>query len=315
MKPALAILAAALLLAGCGSAKDPFVGTWQAIGSASGDGLVISKVPNRYVVLMTDDHRGVVRYRCLRYGNELKATTTEPNPAQPTKPFIFVDVFSFDPAHGRLTWTEKEDGKGVGPRFVCTKVLDGTSAPTQSPAATSPGESSTTTYTNAAFHFSIGYDPSKLAAHIVSEQGQWSFPGVGHLNGPTLVLDIAVKSRAGLADRTRGELELRAVGPIRQLHQPTLAAFSREPFLRAGWSRVTSRPQIVRLNGLPAFRYSMRLTASDFGIKGRFSATYVGYAVYHDGFVYCMMLLAPTPLWPSVEPALNSVAQSFRLTP
>lgn len=80
MKPALAILAAVLLLAGCSSAKDPFVGTWQAIGYASGNGLVISKVAKGYVVVRTDRHRGVFRYLCLRHGDQLKAVGREANP-------------------------------------------------------------------------------------------------------------------------------------------------------------------------------------------------------------------------------------------
>jgi len=49
MKPALAILAAVLLLAGCGHAgkpSDPFVGTW-GLGQTR---LIITKVPRGYLV-------------------------------------------------------------------------------------------------------------------------------------------------------------------------------------------------------------------------------------------------------------------------
>jgi hypothetical protein len=79
----------------------------------------------------------------------------------------------------------------------------------------------------------------------------------------------------------------------------------------------------VKLNGLPAFQYSMRLTPSAFrGVTFSpspsptvESVTTVDYVVYHDGFIYSIALQAPTPRWPSAEPALNSVAQSFTATP
>jgi hypothetical protein len=116
-----------------------------------------------------------------------------------------------------------------------------------------------------------------------------------------------------------------AIGPVRQAQPPTLAAFSRESYLRSlergGW--VTGRPQAVKLNGLPAFRYSVRLTPSAF--KGASispspnptveSITSVNYVVYQGGFVYSIALEAPTSRWPSVEAALNSVAQSFTAMP
>jgi hypothetical protein len=50
MKLALAVLAAVLLLAGCGQAKDPFAGTWRAQAKDGLSSLVISKHGTGYIV-------------------------------------------------------------------------------------------------------------------------------------------------------------------------------------------------------------------------------------------------------------------------
>jgi hypothetical protein len=186
------------------------------------------------------------------------------------------------------------------------------------------------TFTSKEFHFAVSYDASKLAAGInqsIPSPEQWLIPGVGHVSGPTQVLNIIMKSPASLPVADRGEFELTAVGPVRRLHTPTLAAFSDESYLRRleKEGQVTSRPQAVKLNDLPALLYSMRLTPRAFEGNGAIispspspnavSVTNVNYAVYHGGFVYVIALEAPTPSWPSVEPTLNAVAQSFKVTP
>ena len=53
LKPALAILAGVLLLAGCGHAKDPFVGTWRP-QTKDGLSFVISKHGAGYHVVAVD---------------------------------------------------------------------------------------------------------------------------------------------------------------------------------------------------------------------------------------------------------------------
>jgi hypothetical protein len=55
---ALIVFAAVLLLAGCGHAKDPFVGTWR---TQTNDGpiFVISKAHSGYLVVADDDFKGV----------------------------------------------------------------------------------------------------------------------------------------------------------------------------------------------------------------------------------------------------------------
>ena len=55
---ALIVFAAVLLLAGCGHAKDPFVGTWRA-QTNDGPIFVISKAHPGYLVVADDDFKGV----------------------------------------------------------------------------------------------------------------------------------------------------------------------------------------------------------------------------------------------------------------
>ena len=183
------------------------------------------------------------------------------------------------------------------------------------------------TFTSKAFHYAVRYDAGKLAAHVdkdVSVPGEWLIPGVGHVSAPTQVLYVVMRSPADLPASDRGEFELTVVGPVRGLRAPTLAAFSGEPYLRSLERKVlvASFPQVVKINGLPAFVYSMQLTPNAF--KGAISpspspsavsVTTLDHVVYEHGFVYYMNLAAPTPRWPSVEAALNSIAWSFRPAP
>jgi hypothetical protein len=107
MKLVLAILAAVLLLAGCGHAstpKDPFVGTWRLTtvqrqpGSSPGLRLVISKPggtypPHSYRIAMGHDG-GADFETFVRHGNQLvSAGSTKPSDG---------DVVAYDPATGHL---------------------------------------------------------------------------------------------------------------------------------------------------------------------------------------------------------------------
>jgi hypothetical protein len=66
------VLAALLLLAGCGQAKDPFIGSWGAVqhGPAS---VLISKQGNRYVAIEHLGYGPVRRLVYTRQGNHLVA--------------------------------------------------------------------------------------------------------------------------------------------------------------------------------------------------------------------------------------------------
>jgi hypothetical protein len=132
MKLALAILAAVLMLAGCGHSQDPFAGTWQATGSLPGNGMVIARVANRYLVFITDSHLQVGLYWMVRHSNRLKETHEVPNPLRPAKPWHVVEVLDSNPANGHLTWTE--NGRAA---IDLNKVSDSTVSPTPMPT-TSP---------------------------------------------------------------------------------------------------------------------------------------------------------------------------------
>jgi hypothetical protein len=71
MKLALAVLAAVLLLAGCGhayTAHDPFVGTWR-LGSDPPPWLVVAKVGSTYRVTFVGE--GTITWGFTRHGNRL----------------------------------------------------------------------------------------------------------------------------------------------------------------------------------------------------------------------------------------------------
>lgn len=123
LKSALVILAAVLLLAGCGNtaaSHDPFVGTWQAVGFGSGNGIAISKVSaTTYHVAEVDHFKQHWFNAYSRYGNELTSHPGE---------FPYVEVFKFNPASRHLTSTSN----GMAPE-VLAKVSDSTPPPSPWP--------------------------------------------------------------------------------------------------------------------------------------------------------------------------------------
>ena len=135
MKLVLAALAAVLLLAGCGHAKDPFVGTWHAVGYGPGSGIAVSKVSGAYRVTFVSDfkpERGG-SWRFLRHGStELMVIVNYKDPDHPSDHWQRVERIDFDPATGRLTYTEN----GVH-LMRLSKVSDSTVPPTPWPT-TSP---------------------------------------------------------------------------------------------------------------------------------------------------------------------------------
>jgi hypothetical protein len=100
------MLAAALLLAGCGhaSAKDPFVGTWQEVPRSTK--LVVAKMLDGYrvtLVYITGDRFPML---LARHGNELAG----PRPPEATGWAIVLDYL---PATGHLSLKSTGMGKAV----------------------------------------------------------------------------------------------------------------------------------------------------------------------------------------------------------
>lgn len=105
---------------------DPFVGTWHVVGYGPGSGMAIGKVSGAYRVALVAHFKPEPGYSWLfsrRGTNELIG-----RPGQ----FQGAEVIKFNPASGRLTWTEN----GVAPEKF-TKVSDSTAPPTPWPT-TSP---------------------------------------------------------------------------------------------------------------------------------------------------------------------------------
>ena len=100
MKPVLAILAAVLLLAGCGHSKDPFVGTWQSDNPAARltiDGIhkTNGSQTNVYIATLLSS-RAAADITLVRHGNELRVDSSQlANMARA--------VIDYDPSTGYLT--------------------------------------------------------------------------------------------------------------------------------------------------------------------------------------------------------------------
>ena len=137
LKPALAILAAVLLIAGCGHnapAHDPFVGTWHSVGGYPGTGIAISKVAGAYRVSFVTDFKPTPggSLRGIRHGNDqLRARGKGINPVHPSDD-TWLETFDYSPATALLTWTAN------GVEVAYSKVADSTAPPTPWPT-TSPG--------------------------------------------------------------------------------------------------------------------------------------------------------------------------------
>ena len=115
---ALAVLAAVLLLAGCGHAKDPFVGTWQA--AAGGAKMVIAPVTGdgHRLTQTTGSHRDWAM-NMVGHGEKLSGFLRLSNG---TKWTVMVTRL----ADGRLSFTASDNPVAV---VDFSKVSDSTVAP------------------------------------------------------------------------------------------------------------------------------------------------------------------------------------------
>jgi hypothetical protein len=117
LKPALAILAAVLLLAGCGQAKDPFVGTWGIHHEPAI--FVIAKAQNGYAATFVDSgaREGMV---LARHGNELAGIATLGN---------LRVVFDYLPATGKLGFKSSQMSSPI----ELSRISNSTSIPRSVP--------------------------------------------------------------------------------------------------------------------------------------------------------------------------------------
>jgi hypothetical protein len=128
MKTALAILAAILLLAGCGQAnapKDPFVGTWRgtAVSDDPNGHLVIARVPNGYLVAITLDGHTMGTDVFARQGNKLVAAVKESG--EPGG--VLRMGITYLPGTGRVSW---KYGNGLPAELV--RISNSTEIPSPS---------------------------------------------------------------------------------------------------------------------------------------------------------------------------------------
>jgi hypothetical protein len=132
-----AILAAVLLLAGCGQAKvpkEPFVGTWRTAGTSTR--VVIAKLPNGYLSTLVGP--GLIMSPILepptrphifltRHGGELRGTQTVGKVSNTVE----IDYLP----SGRLTIRTTDPSTGyLGPPDKLTRMSDSTAVPSPSPS-------------------------------------------------------------------------------------------------------------------------------------------------------------------------------------
>lgn len=125
MKPALVILTAVLLLAGCGhtnAPQDPFVGTWQFEGVR----LVVAKAGQGYRTILVVPHGYGWVGPYVRTGNELKASLRVTKNRKRTGQVI-VELVDYHQATGHLTYKD-----GTGPALDFSRVSDSTAIPSPS---------------------------------------------------------------------------------------------------------------------------------------------------------------------------------------
>ena len=143
-KPVLIVLAFVLLLAGCGQARDPFVGTWQRSDAKHSVPLVIRKGPTGYQVVVQGPR--APKYGMTRQGDELIDGRVS---------------MTYDRQTGRLRFT---DGKHIG---YLSKVSDSTAIPVVSPSPSPLAQLAAVARQQRADHAWYAEVPYYLAANIM----------------------------------------------------------------------------------------------------------------------------------------------------
>ena len=182
------------------------------------------------------------------------------------------------------------------PKVTASPTTTGSSA-----SSTAVANPQTKTYRNAAYGFSVTYDPSTFTASAAQPVTKSSYllPGIGMVDGA--FQPVTFRVNGSVSD---SRLIVTACRPLHVVSTPTLARFTQEMRGDAGLPLVGS-PQYTTLSGLPAIRYRLQLGQE----------TVEGYAIYRGRCVYVAVLRAPTKLWPALAPKLNAVAQTFTVTP
>lgn len=129
------------------------------------------------------------------------------------------------------------------------------------------------------------------------------------MRGDHILLVIEGKQAATGSSSKSAALQILALRTVHPLESPALAAFRREPYLKAliregVMGYVVTPPEAVTLAGLPAFRYVMHAQG----------VTVTNCTVVHGKYLYNLNLVlppkTPAPLVSSLEAALRS----FRIT-
>jgi hypothetical protein len=114
---------------GCGSAPDPFLGTWTV--PDAGLEVVVALASGQYHVATVQGGHTLQALLFQRHGDKLRADLRVFNEGQPTGQVI-TEVFEYRPDTGHLLWEES------GTRFELEKVNGSTAFPSPLPTDQSP---------------------------------------------------------------------------------------------------------------------------------------------------------------------------------
>ncbi len=308
MKPALALLAAVLLLAGCGHTvkpSDPFVGAW-GLGPTR---LVITKAPGGYLVEGRMHFPGVFvefhpqRVLFTRDGDRLvgdqRMVGDQIGYGQMGSKVTV--TLTYAPATGDLVYESRPPDY----RFAYTRVAQPTSP---SPAASASVLSLTSplvkparrdrTYTSRRYRFAISYDPDLLYASAKTGRDQQDVMLADRLYAGGL--------DEGMVGVIASDQGTAPVGDL--LHHWGKGAPSGDiaaPGINPWWLIAGSDARWVRVNGVPGEMSSW---------NGRGDVIVV-YWLVKGGDVYVLQTTVGAGLWKKLGPMLTSTARSFRPAP
>jgi hypothetical protein len=310
MKPALAILAAVLLLAGCGHASkpsDPFVGTW---GLGPDTRLIITKVPRGYLVDARVHLPGTfivfhpLRVVFTRHGDRLVGTQRmvedQSLDTEQTAGRVSVTL-----TYARATGDLIYESTPPEYRYAYTRVAQSATTPSPAATASAPVLSLTSpltrparkdvTYTSRRFHFAISYDPTLLEGSVpIAEvfRGQLLLV-LGNRGFDTGALSVSASDQgtALVGDLLRHW----GKGPP----SGNIAATDLNPW----WLTAGSHARWIRVNGVPG-----ELSSWNGGEN-------VVYWLVQGSDVYVLQAIASAGLRKQLGTLLTSTAQSFRPMP
>ena len=303
------ILAAVLLLAGCGGTSkpsDPFVGTW-GLGQTR---LIITKVPRGYLVdarmhfpgVFVDFHPSRVLF--TRHGDRLVGAQRMVGDQIGQMGGKVSVTLTYARATGDLIYESTPPEY----RYAYTRVAHQATTPSPAASESAPVLSLTSpltrphrkdiTYTSRRFHFAISYDPTLLEPRAKLGEGQLDLMLDDRLYDDEFAYGMITLNASAQGAALVGDL-LRHWG--KGAPSGDITATDLNPW----WLTAGSHARWIRVNGVPG---ELSLWNGDGNVV-------IVYWLLRGSDVYVLQAIASVDLRKQLGPLLASTAQSFRPTP